>query len=489
MPPHHLHPATRAATRAVALALAAVALATALSAPPARADDDARLKGAARGVRNGWITVRLQGAPAEVGYQHGRLLAAEVEDAVAVARLSLTHDGKRDWAFYRRTAQTVFWPGVDAEYRREMQGIADGAAAGGAKVDLWDVVALNASIEVGYYTATLDGDGKSGAPDKCSAFVATGRFTRDGRPVIAHNNWSGYLEGSRWNVVFDIRPAAGHRILMDGMPGMIHSGDDFGVNSAGLAITETTITAFQGFDPRGVPEFVRARRAMQYASSIDDFDRIMREGNNGGYANAWLVADTKTGEIARLELGLRNVTLERTRDGYFAGANFPVSPKLAAEETKFRMDDPSLSANARRVRADELIRGAMGTIDVAFAKRYLSDHHDAWERRDAAPSERSLCGHLDLSPRGMGDWFSAFGPAGTVQSKVADAAMVRRMALEAAMGHPCGTTWSAAPHLAAHPEHAWAKPLMRDLVASPWTLFEAPSARTTHELRPDLPHE
>ena len=31
--------------------------------------------------------------------------------------------------------------------------------------------------------------------------------TKDGRPVIAHNNWSGYLEGSRWNVIFDIRPA------------------------------------------------------------------------------------------------------------------------------------------------------------------------------------------------------------------------------------------------------------------------------------------
>jgi hypothetical protein len=304
--------------------------------------------------------------------------------------------------------------------------------------------------------------------------VATGRYTRDGRPVVAHNNWSGYLEGSRWNVIFDIRPAAGHRILMDGMPGLIHSGDDFGVNSAGLVITETTITGFQGFDPAGIPEFARARKAMQYAATIDDFDRIMREGNNGGYANSWLVADTNTGEIARLELGLENVTLERTKDGYFVGTNFPVNPKLAAEETKFRLDDPSLSANARRVRADEILKAGEGQVDVALAKRYLSDHYDSYEKRENAPSERSLCGHVDLSPRGMGDWFAAWGPAGTVQSKVADAAMAKRMALEAAMGHPCGTDYRALPHLAKHPEHAWAKPLMRDLVASPWTLFEAP---------------
>jgi Phospholipase B len=351
-----------------------------LSGLPAAGDgvDDLRLRGASRGARNGWITVHLQGTPAEIGFQHGRLLGREIADALAVAKLSLTHDGKRDWAFYRTVAETVFWPRVDDEYRREMQGIAEGAAVAGVKIDLWDVVALNANIEFGYYTATLDEKGGSGAPDKCSAFVATGRYTRDGRPVIAHNNWSGYLEGSRWNVIFDIRPAAGHRILMDGMPGLIHSGDDFGITSAGLAITETTITGFKGFDAAGIPEFVRARKAMQYASSIDDFDRIMREGNNGGYANAWLVADVKTGEIARLELGLRNVTLERTKDGYFAGANFPVSPKLAAEETKFKLDDPSLSANARRVRAEGILRESEGRIDLALAKRYLSDHHDAY---------------------------------------------------------------------------------------------------------------
>jgi len=457
----------------VAPFLLATAVVTAIpSAAPGA--EDARLKGAARGARNGWITLRLQGAPSTIGYQHGFLLAPEIADALAVTRLSLTHDGKRDWAFFREAARTVLWPRVEPEYREELQGIAAGAAAGGTKADLWDVVALNANLELGYYTATLDKDGRSGAPDKCSAFVATGRATRDGRPVIAHNNWSGYLEGSRWNVVFDIRPAAGHRFVMDGFPGLIHSGDDFGINSAGIAITETTITGFKGFDPAGIPEFARARKAMQYAASIDDFDRIMREGNNGGYANAWLVADMNTGEIARLELGLRNVTLERTRDGHFVGSNFPVNPKLAAEETKFKLDDPSLSANARRVRAEQLMKENAGKIDVAVAKAYLSDHYDAYEKKADAPSERSLCGHVDLSPRGMGDWFSAWGPAGTVQAKVADAALAKRMAFEAAMGHPCGATYRAAPHLAQRPEYAWAKPLMRDLVASPWTLFEAP---------------
>jgi len=55
---------------------------------------------------------------------------------------------------------------------------------------------------------------------------------------------------------------------MDGFPGFIHSGDDFGINSAGIAITETTISGFSGYDPAGIPEFVRARKGMQYSNSL-----------------------------------------------------------------------------------------------------------------------------------------------------------------------------------------------------------------------------
>src|SRR5260370_35517237 len=86
-------------------------------------------------------------------------------------------------------------------------------------------------------------------------------------------------------MVFDIAPSSGYRILMDGFPGLIHSADDFGVNAAGILITETTITRFQGWNPDGIPEFVRARKAMQYSTSIDEFARWMKEGNNAGGAH------------------------------------------------------------------------------------------------------------------------------------------------------------------------------------------------------------
>src|SRR5690348_17584727 len=54
-------------------------------------------------------------------------------------------------------------------------------------------------------------------------------------------------------------------------------------------------------NPDGIPEFVRSRKALQFANSIDDYVATMIKGDNGGYANDWLIGDRKTGEIAYLD--------------------------------------------------------------------------------------------------------------------------------------------------------------------------------------------
>src|SRR5580698_4305243 len=279
-------------------------------------------------AKNGWTFVHLQGTPHEIGFQNGYLLAPEIEDGLKVTILEQTHASQKDWQFFRDAAQNMMWPHIEPEYREELQGITDGVNAHGIKIDLWDVVALNAAEEWSYYVKEYDRQHGNKAmasravPEHCSAFVATGSYTKDGKAVIAHNNWTDYLDGERWTIIYDIVPASGKRMLMDGLPGVIHSADDFVMNSAGIVITETTIGHFSGYDPNGIPEFVRARKAAQYSESIDDFTRIMNEGNNGGYANTWLIADTRHNEIGRLEQGLKNVTLERKSDGYFVGSNF-----------------------------------------------------------------------------------------------------------------------------------------------------------------------
>lgn len=452
---------------------------------------DPRLRGGFRKPQqNGWTYVHLEGSPSEIGYQHGVMLAGEIKDGFDVQKLELTHDSKKDWGFYRTAAKSVLWPHIEQQYREELQGIADGVTARGVKLDVWDIVALNAAEEWSYYVKWYDHqNGKSdskpasaAAPDHCSAFVATGSYTKDGKPVIAHNNWTGYLDGERWTIVFDVVPRQGHRFLMDGYPGMIHSADDFGINDAGIAITETTIGSFSGWDSRGVPEFVRARHAMQYSTSIDEFAATMKDGNNGGYANDWLIADVNTGEVAHLELGLRNVTLERSKDGYFVGANFPKNPKLAREETTFDPNNPSLSGNARHERWDELMQQYKGRIDLGAAQGFLADHYDAYAKKNA-PSERTLDGEIEKSPRGMGDWQPPFAPAGAVQNKAADANMIRNMSFSAHAGHASGDDFSAADLLKAHPEFAWQSPLLHDMKAQPWTTFQATPAQASKSVQ------
>src|SRR5207253_2744005 len=364
--------------------------------PPA---EDDRLKGSYRFERDGWIFVHLKGAPEQVGYHHGKLLANEIDDLLRVLKPFLLHETKRDWNFYRKASQEILWSKIDSEFQRELDGIVKGLNDAGVKADRWDIVALNALEELPYYYLPWL-EKKQGrlptthAPGNCSAMVATGSYTKDHRIVMGHNTWTNYIVGERWNIIFDIKPARGYRIMMDGLPGVITSDDDFGINSAGMMVTETTITGFSSFDPAGSPEFYRSRKALQYSNSIDDYVRIMLDANNGAYANDWLLGDNKTGEIALFELGLREHSLRRTKDGYFVGSNFPVDPKLAQVETDFDFKNKQGSPLARKARWEELVKQHAGAIDVQTVKQMESDRYDSYEKKDG-PDEHSLCGCVD----------------------------------------------------------------------------------------------
>jgi hypothetical protein len=444
------------------------------------AANDARLKPAYRFQRSKWIYVHLEGSPTDIGFQHGYLLSSEIADGFNVVKIRDTRRTKRDWEFFRETAKSVIWPKVDPEYQQELQGIADGLKAKGVKMDLWDVVALNAMEEIpDYYVPWLNRQQKAEnaprlvPPGNCSAFVATGSMTKDHKPVIAHSNWTDIATGSRWTIVFDIVPTHGYRMIQDGFPGIIVSDDDFGINSSGLMVTETTITGFSLFDPKGKPEFSRARKALQYASSIDEFVKIMLDENNGGYANDWLLADNKTGEVARFELGLKVHRVWRTKDGVFVGANFPSDPELIKKETDFDPTNMGNSMNARHVRWDQLMDQYKGQIDIAMAQKFLADHFDTYEEKEQA-NERTLCGHGPQSPRGVPEWeWPAYSPGGAVTAQAADSTMAKNMSFDARAGYPCGEDFLAEPFLKERPQFSWQKPVLQDMKGNPWAEFKA----------------
>lgn len=439
------------------------------------------LAGASRVDIGGWIDIHLEGTPREMGFQQGWLLASEIDDMLKTLSFFLERSAGRDWTFFREAAGRLFWPRIDAEYKEEIDGIVSGLRARLPRLrwDRNDITALNGWIELAwYYVPCLDdmkagGPAGSKAPGYCSAFIAVGGYTEDGKIVAGHNNWIDYVIGSRWNIIADRAPIKGHRMLMDSYPGAIHSGDDFVVNSAGLIYTETTMAGFKGFRSDGTPEFVRARRAAQYASSIDDFVRIMSTDNNGAYANDWLIGDTKRNEIAKLELGLKNQRLWRTMDGCFIGSNFPSDEKLIAQETDFDPTDKTQSVLIRKARWERIMEEYKGYFDVEDAKLAEGDHLDHSTGKDI-PNGNTLCGHIDLDPKGTPELgWGPFAPAGSVQGKVTSSALAAEMKIWARMGHPCGRDFVAADFLAAHPEFKWLEPFLKDLKAGPWIEFQA----------------
>ena len=57
--------------------------------------------------------MHLEGSPADIGYQHGYLLAPEIRDTLQTVSLEMTHEEKHDWQFFREKAQNMLWPHVE----------------------------------------------------------------------------------------------------------------------------------------------------------------------------------------------------------------------------------------------------------------------------------------------------------------------------------------------------------------------------------------
>jgi hypothetical protein len=287
----------------------------------------------------GWIYLHIEGAPYERGYQHGHLMAREIPEYLD--RCAAELGSSQQWDQYRTTANALFLRGFDREILEEMRGIADGASDAGARwlgrrVDLIDIVVANVTVELGTLASAVDttatglegfsfdkpayaGGKHDSVADHCSAFAATGPATRDGKMVIGHVTWWPLTLAEQTNVMLDIKPAAGHRMLLQSYPGGIESGTDWYQNDAGVVLTETTINQTP-FNAQGTPVAFRARLAIQYGGNIDEVVKYLGTRNNGLYTNEWLIGDAKNNEIAMYELGTDQARLWRSsKNEWFGG--------------------------------------------------------------------------------------------------------------------------------------------------------------------------
>jgi hypothetical protein len=436
---------------------------------PAFAPDPASVQRYGPGWRYpqaGWIVLHIEGKPYERGVQHGRLLAPEIAAYIRCFAAQQSSKSPADaWKAVRTLVNALFLRKFDKEYLEEMQGIADGAAAVGAKfegraIDLVDIVAVNTWAEVesleSALTATPNGleglpipkaHSKTASAEHCSAFAATGPATADGKVVFGHITMFGLYPSRFYNVWLDIKPEKGHRVVMQSYPGGIQSGMDYYLNDAGLIVCETTIDQTR-FDAQGTPLTSRIRKAMQYSDSIDKVVETLKTGNNGLYSNEWLLADIKTNEIAMFELGTEKTKLWRSSKnewfentpGFYWGCNNGKDLHVRLETIKDLQGKPEDAVWAPSDR------------DKTWMKFYQQ-----YKGKISADSGRVAFTTAPLCACTSGD------------AKITTAALAGELKTLAMFGPPLGKPWLPTDT----EKHDY--PEVVPLIANPWTLLEVKS--------------
>ncbi len=420
--------------------------------------------------KNGWICLQIEGEPFERGFQRGYLTANEIDDFFKTVAYLEKFETAKEINFFTEAAAKLFKNKVSEEYVQEMKGMVAGMEKAGKKITFEQMLFMNGFIDVLWHWFPQQ-QGKAKQPEPgCSAFIVTGDATADGKIVMAHNSWYFYAILRFCNIIVDIVPDKGHRILMQSWGPCLYSATDFFITGAGLIGTETTIGGFSGFDSAGIPVFERARKAMQYANNIDEWAQIMIENNNGAYANSWLLGDINTNEIARLELGLKHHKLEKKNNGYFTGSNIVDDINILREETQATYDDVRDFCVARRVRWKQLMKKNYGKIDTEIAKQMLADHYDVYLEKEQ-PSFRTICGHWELDNGMVPGTQGAYLPGGAVDGKVVNSNMAKNFKLWAKWGSSCDIGFNATEFLEKHPQYEWLNGYLKDLPAKPWTIF------------------
>ena len=449
--------------------------------------------------KDGWDYIRISGSPKERGQQHGKLLASRICDCIQREGKMMRLQTGMDWDFFKEQAVKLWGERIRSynyvEFYHEMIGIAEGVQSvlPDCGITWEDILTWNAFEElVDYWFPTqaqavyqqLGGmpgavTGKHftvGSPDRCSAFIATGSYTKTGKIVAAHNSFVPFEMASAMNVIIDLTTDKGERLVMQAQPGFIHSMSDFYVTSHGLIITETTIGGFSAYNPDGMLECFRVRRAAQEADSLDQFCEIFWEDNTGGYANTWLVGDTKTNQIMQFEAGCKFYDKKILSDGYFVGFNAPQDARIRNFETSNSgYQDIRRHQGARQVRLPQLMEQYKGQLDQETAKKILADHYDVYLKREN-PCSRTVCSHYERDAR---EYMSQpgrpvpFRPQGAVDGVVTTSEMAGQYQLAARFGSSCGEPFDAEAFFREHPQFSELSDLIDSRPSQPWAVFPA----------------
>ena len=446
---------------------------------------------------NGWIRINIKGNPTQRGEAYGRLVRDLMPDIVKAMSFVMEDDYGVELKTMKGLIYDIFSPIVENNYpelMEEINAIAKGVNSSSADLEFiffWncyysfsyifgklpEIISSDPDLSAKYGhvfpSGVTGGASEGGAGDKCSAFIAVGDWTADGKIVCAHNTFDNFIDSQFVNVMLCVKPDKGNAFLMQTAPCQVASGTDYYVTSNGFIVTETTIGGFNQFKLLN-PVFCRIRHAVQYSRSLDDFVKFLEDGNSGDYANSWLIGDTRNNEIMRIELGLNFVNVERKKNGYFIGFNAPYDGRIRNLEcSNTGFNDIRRHQGARKVRLEQLMNEHKGKITVEIGQEILGDHYDVYLNK-INPCSRTCCSHYDLDQReymSQADRPLPYQPRGALDGIVCSTALARRMGLSARWGSSCGMPFYAKEFFERNIQWKQQAPYVVDRPHQPWTTF------------------
>lgn len=403
-------------------------------------------------TEHGWKFVYVEGDARNRGFMHGQALHRELSDLLEMFPVALQDNNNVSLEEYldlcNRLARKQFDESCK-EWREELEGMVEGALSKGVVVSVDFLFGMNMYLGVDpYFDPALNKRGfrakttKPRASDHCSAFIATGDATRDGKIVMAHNTHCEYIWAPFSNVIQYVKPSRGYAFIMQTGPGLLSSNMDWFICESGIVGCETTIAGITYLPKYGIPYFCRIRECMQYGKTLDEYERIMCKDNAGDYPCGWMFGDLSTNEIMLLELGKTVAASRRTHSGVFYGANFAHDPELREKETNndAEMHDLKYSLGARNVRLDWLLnKEYWGKLDARTAKKIISDHYDVFHNRNRKGA-RSICKHTEYENHKLHT--PAFYPFGAIDGKVLTADMAKKLEFWGRWGSSCGRVFN-----------------------------------------------
>jgi predicted choloylglycine hydrolase len=229
--------------------------------------------------------------------------------------------------------------------------------AGGARVNLDDLLFLNAAAEASLH---------------CTAVAAAGSETATGAPILAMN--ADEAKGvERFEVVLDFRPESGYRYKVCAMQGVLYY--NFGMNEKGLVLMSTFL--FTRNEPAAVSQIPMLLyfSVLNRCATVDEARELLESLPRCDVGTVVYVGDGE--KFLRMEQSALGREIEIVEDGVRWSANFPMTPTLAPFSMLDEMDEATtLFARNRMARLEYFSDIYRGAFDGDAMFTILSDHGD-----------------------------------------------------------------------------------------------------------------